>query len=59
MKMTPKSCSCTACRHGKGSTVGKLRMRLAERAFRHASNRAIRQGTETDPLPAPKGGHFD
>jgi hypothetical protein len=58
-KATPKSCSCAQCKRGKGTTAGKQRMKLDERAHRHASNLATRQGREVLPPPGPVGNYFD
>lgn len=66
-KTSPKSCSCTQCRRGKGSEPGKHRMKLDERAFRHAANAQTRlfpclKGDLDDydtPSPAPKGNFYD
>lgn len=51
MKATPKSCSCPHCRFAKRTAPGKTCMKHEERAFRHASNQALRQGRE-DLVPA-------
>lgn len=46
MKATPKSCSCRHCRHAKHTKPGNRYVKLEERAFRHGSNQALRQGSE-------------
>lgn len=51
MKATPKSCSCGQCKHAKHTGPGNRYVKLGERAFRHASNQALRQGKE-DITPA-------
>ncbi len=56
-KETPKSCSCSACKRGKGTRSGKQLMRLDERAHRHAANLAAR--TEKEVPVAPKGNYYD
>lgn len=57
-KATPKSCSCGMCKRGKATQQGKDRMKIAERAFRHASKVALRMGDET-LTAAPRGGYYD
>lgn len=51
MKATPKSCSCGQCKHSKHTRPGNQYIKFEERAFRHASNQALRQGRE-DLVPA-------
>lgn len=58
MKATPKSCSCRACKRGKGRPGRKFSMKLDERAFRHRMRIAIDQGGEM-AVPAPKGNYYD
>ena len=53
MKATPKSCSCVQCLYGKRTKPGKVMLKKAERAFRHASKQALSMGKE-DTVPAPK-----
>lgn len=52
MKATPKSCSCEQCTYGKRTEPGKRKLKVAERAFRHASKIALKQGKE-DIATAP------
>lgn len=49
MKATPKSCGCRQCHYAR--QVCKHAMKREERAFRHAMNQALRQGSE-DIIPA-------
>lgn len=58
MKKTPKSCSCAACRRGKGTKTGKFFMKSAERGFRHNSKVALKKGSE-DVGVAPYSGYMD
>jgi len=58
MKATPKSCSCRACRKGKGTNAQKRLMRLEERAFRRGIRRALRAGHELTQI-VPYGGYRD
>ena len=53
VKATPKSCSCGHCIHGKRTNPGKLKLKLAERAFRHRARQDLAQGKE-DIAAAPK-----
>ena len=53
VKATPKSCSCWHCIHGKRTNPGKLKLKLAERAFRHRAKQDLAQGKE-DIAAAPK-----
>lgn len=41
MKATPKSCSCSQCKHSKGSRCTKIMMKHGERSFRHAQKIAL------------------
>lgn len=50
-KETPKSCSCSTCKHSKASNHGKAEMKANERAFRHKMKQLINTGSE-DILPA-------
>lgn len=58
MKMTPKSCSCTACRRGKSSNAQKVYMKKAERSFRHKNKIALKKGSEEIQI-APYIGYTD
>ena len=61
MKSTPKSCSCTQCRRGKASKVGKQLMRWHERAFRRRAKAALARVDGDDnitPAPIP-GARYD
>lgn len=58
MKMTPKSCSCTACKRGKASKSQKLYMKKHERAFRHSNKIALNKGNE-DFIIAPHSNYTD
>ena len=58
MKQTPKSCSCTQCRRGKGTKTGKFFMKREERAFRHESKVALAKGNEVVGV-APRGDYND
>jgi len=53
MKATPKSCSCLQCKYGKRTAPGKLKLKLAKRAFRHRTKQALTQGDDNIPA-APK-----
>lgn len=61
-KQSPKSCSCSACRRGKGSRSGKQMMRLDQRSFRRYATMILLRwrdcGDDTPPA-APRGGHYD
>lgn len=57
-KATPKSCSCSQCKRGKGTKPGKQLMKMDERAYRHASKIDLMKGRD-DLLPAPRGGYYD
>jgi hypothetical protein len=52
MKATPKSCSCRQCMFSKHTKGGNQWVKLEERAFRHKSNQALRQGKEENLIPA-------
>lgn len=58
MKLTPKSCSCNACKRGKRSKAAKFMMRCMDRALR---TRWRTQRLLEDPVvsPAPAGNYFD
>lgn len=58
MKMTPKSCSCYACKRGKASDAQKFCMKKTERSFRHQQKIALKQGKEEVSV-APHGGYTD
>lgn len=58
MKATPKSCSCRACRKGKGTNAQKRLMRLEERVFRRGARSALRAGRELMQI-VPYGGYRD
>lgn len=58
MKATPKSCSCSMCRRGKGTKTGKYHMNREERAFRRETKVALKRGEEVIP-PAPHGDYND
>lgn len=58
MKMTPKSCSCPACRRGKGTKTQKFYMKKTERSFRHETKVALKKGKE-DVSIAPHGDYTD
>lgn len=58
MKMTPKSCSCNACRRGKSNKSGKSILKSAERVYRHSSKIALAKGKE-DITIAPYSGYTD
>ena len=51
VKATPKSCSCEQCTYSKRTKPGGIKMKLEERAFRHKSNQALKNGSE-DILPS-------
>lgn len=57
-KGTPKSCSCRACRRGKGTRLQKKLITLEERAFRRGVRLALRKGEEPGQI-APYGGYRD
>ena len=57
-KATPKSCSCRACRRGKGSRLQKFLARCEERAFRRSVKQALRKGEEPAQI-APYGDYRD
>lgn len=59
LKAAPKSCSCAQCKRGKVTTAGKQRMKLDERAHRHASNTAVKLGCSEQVTPAPQGNFYD
>lgn len=58
MKQTPKSCSCAACKRGKGTCAGKATLQGAERAYRRKAKAALAKGAE-DIAPAPRAGRTD
>lgn len=58
MKMTPKSCGCTACRRGKGTKGGKAVLKSAERAYRHNAKIQLTKGRE-DVGIVPYGSYTD
>lgn len=57
-KQTPKSCSCSQCKRGKGTKSGKELMKLDERAFRHNQKVAL-QKSNGDYSAAPVGNYYD
>jgi hypothetical protein len=57
-KQSPKSCSCDACKRGKGTKPGKYRMKRMERAMR-TQWRNQRLQPEPEVAPAPMGNYFD
>ena len=58
MKGTPKSCSCSACKRGKGAKRGGHMLKMDERAFRHGQKIALNKGSEVS-VPAPIGNYYD
>ena len=57
-KQTPKSCSCTQCKHGKCTKNGKKKMKLDERAFRHEQKTKLNKNDGNYDV-APMGGYYD
>lgn len=58
MKTTPKSCSCSSCRRGKGTKAGNFYMKTVERSFRHQTKAALKKGQEEIAV-APHSGYTD
>ena len=60
-KATVKSCSCTACKRGKGSKGGNCVMKLEERAARHAVKVALKKQNPDEVViaPAHRGSYTD
>ncbi len=58
MKQTPKSCSCSACRRGKGTKTQKFFMKKEERGFRHQTKVDLKKGKE-DIAVATYGSYTD
>lgn len=58
MKQKPKSCMCRMCRLMKGRERPGFKTRtFEERAFRRATNAAVRMGAEVIPA-APRGSYI-
>ena len=56
--MTPKSCSCGACKRGKHSKHGKQMVKYDERAFRHNQKIALAR-SDGNYSAAPVGNYYD
>lgn len=59
MKGTPKSCSCTQCKYGKGTETGHHILNKAERKHRRRSKQLLEKAIKSEDVdaivdPAPR-----
>ena len=60
-KGTPKSCSCTQCKRGKGCDAGNTQMKADERAYRHSAKIQLKKEDPEDVVldSGPIGNYYD